>query len=153
MLAELIDRKDALNPEIRSILLSTIKEKVKVPGFRSPFNAPKGLYCRGIEKVFEKDSQFVSVVLNSWQSLRMDQFLPVFHSLEKLGFDISDPARIYNDPERCFKSGWPPGVNYETLYTHAVMQLKSKQVSSDEIALMTVLTTGLLPGELAQEMK
>lgn len=146
ILFELIDRKETLNPEIRSILFSAIKEKNKVPGFRNSFLAPKGLFYQGLEKVFEKDSKFVSIVMNAWQSLKMEQFIPVFYSLEKLGFDVSEPAKTYEDPERCFKSGWPPGVNYERLHANAVEQLKSEKISSDEIALMTVLTTGILPG-------
>ena len=34
ILVELIDRKETLNPEIRSTLFSAIKEKNKVPGLK-----------------------------------------------------------------------------------------------------------------------
>ena len=151
ILSEVLERKEALNPETRKELFSILKDKLKVAGFRSYINAPKGLTIRAMESLFEKDSNFISVVLTSWTELIQSKTNQLDSMLESSGFKLRATDDVYTDPENSFLIGWPAYVTYDTLFTKAKEQVKATQLSSDELALMTIWKTGTLPGEFESE--
>ena len=150
VLSDVLEQKDALNPETRTALFSILKDKLKVAGFRSFINAPKVLTLRAMESLFEKDSNFVASLLTSWTELIQAKTNQLDSLLESLGFTIRAEDAEYSDPENSFMVGWPADVTYESLFVNA-NERKALQLSSDELALLTIWKTGLLPGEFSSE--
>lgn len=151
ILSEVLEQKDALNPETRTKLFTFLKEKLKVPGFRSSLIAPKALTIRAMEGLFEKDSYFIGSVLTSWMELihsKTDKLNPL---LQSLGFKLREPGGEFEDPENSFVIDWPSDVTYETLFSKAKEQVKGLELTSDELALATIWKTGTLPGEFGTE--
>ena len=151
ILSEVLEQKDALNPETRTKLFSILKDKLKVSGFRSFNNAPKSLTVRAMESLFEKDSNFISAVLTAWTELNQSKTKHLYSLLKSLGFAVRAADAEYSDSENSFLVGWPADVTYETLYKTANEQDKAFRLSSDELALFTIWKTGLLPGEFSSE--
>ena len=151
VLSDVLEQKDALNPETRKQLFSILKDKLKISGFRSFINAPKGLTIRAMEGLFEKDSSFISSVLVSWAELAEAKTNTVNALLESLGFKLRTTDEAYADPDNSFSDGWPVGVTYESLFSKAIEHDKAFPLSSDELALLTIWKTGTLPGEFASE--
>ena len=151
VLSNVLEQKDALNPETRKQLFSILKDKLKISGFRSFVNAPKGLTVRAMESLFEKDSSFIASVLVSWAELAEAKTTQVNPMLQSLGFNLQASEEAYADTENCFSIGWPVGVTFESLYNKATELDKAFPLSSDELALLTIWKTGTLPGEFASE--
>lgn len=151
ILSEVLEQKDALNPETHTKLFSFLKDKLKVPGFRSPLNAPKALTIRAMEGLFEKDSHFIASILMSWTELLQSKTSKLDALLQSLGFSVRGTDEDYTDHENSFMVGWPVDVSYDTLYSKAIAQVNALDLSSDELALVTIWKTGALPGEFGSE--
>ena len=84
--------------EVRKALAETLKNEVKVSGFRNPLTAPKRMLVRNTDKLFETNPHVVKVVLNAWTQL-YDTYSQSFDkALAELGFEKSALAPTYPDP-------------------------------------------------------
>lgn len=138
----------SLYPEtLRKELVESVKNEVKVSGFRNPLTAPKRLLVREVEKIFEKDPHFVAVILRTWMKLFEEQRDDIKKTLTELNFQFSEQAPLYPNPENAFATNWPEGVNYQTLIDAVREKSKKIDMSDDEIVLNSILLTGYLPGE------
>jgi len=147
ILSEVLDQKNALNSDTRTRFLNFFKEKLKVPGFRNSTNAPKAKLIKATEALFEKDSNFISAVLNAWTELIQSKTIGLDHVLQNLGFDLKMTDTSYSEHDSSFEVGWPKAINYESLFTKVTQQLKAFELNSDELAMVTIWKTGKLPGD------
>lgn len=133
--------------EIRKELTSTVKNEVKVSGFRNPLTAPKRLLVREADKLFEKDPRFVGIVLKSWMShfQKNDKFFQ--EALQNLGFTFAEEAKDFADALNAFHLGWPKNVDYQKVIEEVRKNELDPQMSDDQIMLYGILKTGYLPGE------
>lgn len=137
--------------EVRKALAQTLKNEVKVSGFRNPLTAPKRLLVRASEKLFETDAHFVKAVLNAWTQL-FDPYSPTFDkALASLGFKNSTAAPAYADPINAFDQGWPEGVDYPKVIDAVRKEADKLEMSDDQIILYSILRTGFLPEEKEEE--
>jgi len=132
---------------LRKELVEAVKTEVKVSGFRNPLTAPKRLLVRDVEKIFEKDPRFVSIILRTWMKLfdtHKDKFKK---ALTDLDFQFSEQAPLYPDAENAFETLWPDGVDYQKVIGKVREENKTLEMSDDEIVLYSILLTGCLPEE------
>ena len=91
-----------LPEELRHAVIATIRDVVKVSGFRNPFSAPHSVLVRRMETVFLKQSRFVKVILKAWAGLRQDLVPAVSPVIRALSFQRNDQLPEYPDPEKAF---------------------------------------------------
>ncbi|MFZ3069812.1 MAG: hypothetical protein WA110_01640 [Anaerolineaceae bacterium] len=149
ILAKVVDNLSALPDEQRRLLVDNVKEYVRISGFRNPFAAPQSLLLRKMEQPFEQDSRFLKQVLAAWVLINQELQPAVATALESWTFEKNDQAPVYPDPENAFLIGWPNGLSYEKLEEGVRKQGANITASRDEIALMTIFTTGCLPNPLS----
>lgn len=149
LLSEVLKRLGTLEPTTRDQLASYIKEKIKVSGFRNSLNAPIGLTLRSMETLFENDSNFDSYVLAAWMELFGQQTNVISEFLPKLGFTMISQVEQRNNPEKSFAVGWPKGITYDSLFLSMKEKINDLVLNKDELALITIMLTGRLPGEFA----
>ncbi len=139
------------DPEVRKALAETVKEEVKVSGFRNPLTAPKRLLVRETEKKFETNPYLVKAILNAWVQL-YDKYSQTFDKpLTTLGFSFSENAASYADPVNAFEQGWPEGVDYQKVIEAVRKEDEKIDMTDDQIVLYSILRTGDLPGENEEE--
>lgn len=137
--------------EVRKALAETLKNEVKVSGFRNPLTAPKRMLVRNTDKLFETNPHVVKVVLNAWTQL-YDTYSQSFDkALAELGFEKSALAPTYPDPLNAFDQGWPEGVDYPKVIEAVRKENDQLDMTDDQIVLYSILRTGFLPGEDEEE--
>jgi len=145
---ELIEKVYANIPElsddIRRDLLTMTKELVKIAGFRNPMSAPLSLRVRAAEEKFEKDSRFTKQILTSWADLHRNVQAMAMENLKSLGFEVSEKAPFYEDPENAFSVGWPKNIDYNKVH-EALSNDTENKLTIDENALLAIWLTGYLP--------
>ncbi|HHX09630.1 MAG TPA: hypothetical protein GX730_09430 [Chloroflexi bacterium] len=138
----------SLYPEpLRKELVESVKNEVKVSGFRNPLTAPKRLLVREVEKIFETDPRFVSIILRTWMKLFDSHENEFRKTLKDLDFQFSELAPLYPDAENAFETLWPDGVDYQKVIDKVREDNKTLEMSDDEIVFYSILLTGCLPGE------
>ncbi len=146
ILHKVFDNLGELPAEIRRELVSEVKDKVRISGFRNPMVAPRALLIRDAETVFEKDTNFSLICLKSWSSLYSKWHESVTRALNELGFTVSEAASLnYPDSLNAFFEGWPEGLDFDTLDEKIKAQYHDIQLTKDETALLSILLTGFLP--------
>lgn len=135
---------DSLESETRQNCIQTIKEFVKISGFRNPFAAPHPLLARNLEAPFEKESRIVKAILTAWAEIKKELQPLIRETIASLNFIQNNQAPDYPDPENAFIVGWPEKLSFDQL-SELVHQKANISASKDEIALMTVWLTGCLP--------
>ena len=146
VIQDLLGNLSGLETDQRAKLIEKFKETVHVGGFRNPLQAPMALQVREAEKVFEKDSYFLAAFLGAWRSLYASEASLLIDTWKKLGFSEADEGA---DPEKAFTDGWPEGLNYGKLEEKLRQANPNTILSGDQLALLTILSTGQLPGDAA----
>ena len=137
--------------ESRKELAETLKNDVKVSGFRKTLTAPKRLLIREAAKVFESNPFFVAVVLNCWMQLYSQNDKTFVSSLKELGFEVPAEMLSYADPINAFDQGWPEGLDYAKLIETVRKTDDKLEMSDDQIVFYSILRTGCLPSEKEAE--
>lgn len=133
--------------ESRKELAETLKNDVKVSGFRKTLTAPKRLLIREAAKIFESNPYFVAVILNCWLQLFAKNDKTFEASLKELGFEVPDGMPLYADPINAFDQSWPEGLDYAKLIETVRKTDDKLEMSDDQIVFYTILRTGSLPSE------
>lgn len=138
----------ALPEEIRREVLSSIREEVKISGFRNPLSAPRAVLIRQMEAVFIKQSRFIKAMLKAWAALQQSSEAAVSAEIRSLSFQANDQAPEYPDPENAFLIGWPEGLDYQKLADLIGARDPKLSASTDTLALLTVWLSGCLPNPI-----
>lgn len=133
-----------LSDDKRRDLLKISKEFLNIAGFRNPMSAPLPLRVRAAEAKFEKESRFVKQIMASWADLHRNVQAAALDNLKSLGFEVSDTAPLYDDPENAFVIGWPDNIDYNEVHETLSKDLENK-LTNDENALLAIWLTGRLP--------
>ena len=133
-----------LSDDKRRDLLKISKEFLNIAGFRNPMSAPLPLRVRAAEAKFEKESRFVKQIMASWADLHRNVQAAALDNLKSLGFEVSDTAPLYDDPENAFIIGWPDNIDYNEVHETLSKDLENK-LTNDENALLAIWLTGRLP--------
>lgn len=133
-----------LSDDKRRDLLKISKELLNIAGFRNPMSAPLPLRVRAAEAKFEKESRFVKQIMASWADLHRNVQAAALDNLKSLGFEVSDTAPLYDDPENAFIIGWPDNIDYNEVHETLSKDLENK-LTNDENALLAIWLTGRLP--------
>ena len=150
ILHKILDNLSKIPEDQRKKFLEAGKQHLRISGFRNPMAAPEGLLVRNAEPLMEKNSRFLSVVLETWAANFTDSFGMLKADLKQLGFSQVDAESNYEDPENAFLEGWPEGLTYTSL-EKSVRELSPEiTLTRDELCLLTIWLTGYLPGSPAR---
>lgn len=137
--------------ESRNELAETLKNDVKVSGFRKTLTAPKRLLIREASKIFESNPYFVAVILNCWLQLFAKNDKTFETSLKELSFEVPAEMPLYADPINAYDQGWPEGLDYAKLIETVRKTDDKLEMSDDQIVFYTILRTASLPSEKEAE--
>lgn len=148
---KIYSHKSELGESARSAFFASVKEEVRVSGFRTTLNAPLNLLVKASEARFEHSSKFVKATLEAWASLFITDLGQLKAMLEEIGFVCPDLQSAYQDPERAFSEGWPTDCGYASLESRYHQAYPNSPLNRDEIALLSVWLSACLPGTNAHE--
>jgi hypothetical protein len=149
ILDEVLSGLSSLPEEDRREVMSSVRENVKISGFRNPFSAPKAVLMRRMEAVFFKQSRFAKSMLKAWAAGQEPLQNPVKAVIDTLNFQPNPQAPDYPDPENAFLTGWPEKTSYQKIADLIRAQEPSLNASTDTLALMTVWLSGCLPDPIS----
>ena len=146
ILRRVLSNRTGLPDALLQRFVSEVKAQVKVSGFRNVLAAPTSLFVRNAEKPFEKDSEFLRVILECWASTFAGDIPWLKEQFVSLGFTPTEVAGEYPDADNAFLTGWPKGVTYSKLEQEIKSRNSALALSRNEIALLAIWVTGFLPG-------
>ncbi len=139
-----------LSPQRKSALAGQIKRHVQVSGFRNSAQAPAALKLRGATTAFQRHSDFVAVVLQSWSELNAELRQQVYDLLVQRGWEVlpldADRAKLPG-----FMIDWPKEETYEALDAAFAETYPQVEAQENDVRLMVVWIGGRLPYNVTEE--
>jgi len=152
VLTEVLGASDRLTPEKRSAIGKMITRYVSVPGFRNGNLAPVGKKARASASLFERSSEFVALVVESWSHLHPELATTMFEVLSEHAWENLQPLEVDRSQLPGFSIHWPKQDNFAGLIKAAHEKNPALAgESEDNISLMAVWIGDRLPYDLFVE--
>ncbi len=172
VIRDVINNLDSLPRAIASEITTLIKRTVTIPGFRNSDKAPVIMKLTPTIKVFEKNPEMVSAILNAWAHIHKQLFDQVYSILKARGWEIMEdkqdisigtlsadllnkwpilPSNVDRSRIPGFVPRWPKGEDFEELYKTYTEQFPNDDVSKDQVSLMAVWITLRLPYDIEDQ--
>ena len=142
---EVLSNTEQLSDQNRRKLLMAVKRYVRVKGFRNPNTAPLSMKTKAFFEAFEKESALIRITLDLWAAFHEQLATNIKDLLEKAKWRFQPLDEGIRDDGAAFIVGWPEGQNFETIYKAYTSQFADTPASKDEVSLMTIWVSGLLP--------
>jgi hypothetical protein len=150
VLQQVFSQFEQLPGYLKSGIGSSVKKTVQVPGFRNSNLAPSGLKARHSVNSFERNPMFCGQILQAWSELHADLRVKVFDLLDTRGWKLL-PVTTDRTAIPGFMINWPKEENYELLNQAFDEKYSGHTESVDDIRLMVVWLSGILPVGMGED--
>jgi hypothetical protein len=151
ILNEVLGNQDQIPGDKKAGIGKLIARYVTVPGFRNSNLAPLGRKAKGSVSLFERSSDFVALIVESWRHLHEPLAKVIIEILTEREWASLLSIEMDRSKLPGFLIHWPKQDTFEILSKAVQEKDPQLQESDDNISLMAVWMGNRLPYDLFAE--